>query len=290
MGGRRHFRVFSSGNPCRIFMALMFSCCASSALAVDDNSGKSVGDVVILPGFSMGTAAAVPGSLHYPGQEYFSGTGWWTLSCNTVCELMKVALTARPKLHPAYDSSPVPGQLLTFSPVPGADAILFFKPLRIEAAALRLQEGVVTTFHPGKDSRLRSSNSTAGTMEAEMTLPGGEFLRLVPVLQLSGEEKAAAAAAANEEPPLVLELRLGKRRQVLAGFDYVALEGPVAVSPKSYLRWSGDLDRDGKPDLLLSVAGGSAKLLLYLSSLAKEGEIVGSAGIFTYYPIDSAGC
>jgi hypothetical protein len=47
------------------------------------------------------------------------------------------------------------------------------------------------------------------------------------------------------------------------------------------VRWAGDLDADGAPDLLLEVDPGSgAELRLYLSSAAAPGEIAGLAGRF----------
>lgn len=47
------------------------------------------------------------------------------------------------------------------------------------------------------------------------------------------------------------------------------------------VRWAGDLDADGAPDLLLEVDPGSGtELRLYLSSAAAPGEIAGLAGRF----------
>lgn len=45
----------------------------------------------------------------------------------------------------------------------------------------------------------------------------------------------------------------------------------------THLRWAGDLDRDGKLDLILNLGGHytQTRLALYLSSAAKDGELVG---------------
>jgi hypothetical protein len=56
------------------------------------------------------------------------------------------------------------------------------------------------------------------------------------------------------------------------------------------LQWVGDLDGDGRPDLLINHSAYFWDVALYLSSLAKPGEVVGEAGRFTYSPPDSAGC
>lgn len=70
------------------------------------------------------------------------------------------------------------------------------------------------------------------------------------------------------------------RKQVLWRNEYVG-DGPPL------LRWVGDLDRDGKLDLLIDVTDHDnlSRMALFLSSLAKEGELVGLAGLF-----DSIGC
>lgn len=52
------------------------------------------------------------------------------------------------------------------------------------------------------------------------------------------------------------------------------------------LRWAGDLDRDGKLDLLINAtrhASGELDYRLFLSSLAGEGEIAGAAGAFSHW-------
>jgi hypothetical protein len=58
-------------------------------------------------------------------------------------------------------------------------------------------------------------------------------------------------------------------------------DGPPA------LHWAGDLDREGKSDLVIDITNhyNLSRMALFLSSLAKEGELVGLAGFF-----DSGGC
>lgn len=75
------------------------------------------------------------------------------------------------------------------------------------------------------------------------------------------------------------KLRLNRRvenettTQIIASLPVLrALEGPVLV-------WAGDLDRDGKLDLLYNLSSFyiDTELALFLSSAAKEGELVGLA-------------
>ena len=70
------------------------------------------------------------------------------------------------------------------------------------------------------------------------------------------------------------------------------MEGPGQLRPRDYLLWAGDLDGDGKPDFILNHGEQEygVNVALYLSSLAKKGELVGVAGRFLYSDPRSAGC
>lgn len=283
-------RTFSARRAIRSrrLFALLASCAIAMASA-DEYAGKSTGDVVLLPGLSSGTGDEDPAFLFFPGREYRSGSGWWALSCAQECSLAEVSLTATPAPHPTYDGPMVPGQHLAFAPLPEPQSLLFLKPFRGAAASLRLQAGTVVTYHPGAASLLRPASDSPGTMEGEIALPGGERLRLVPVMLLP-DPATAPRGHGDDALPLQLELRLGQRRQVLGSLDYMGMDGPEPRRAPGYLRWAGDLDRDGRPDLLVSLGDVTTRLVLYLSSLAQDGEIVGRAGAFTYAPIDSPGC
>jgi hypothetical protein len=50
------------------------------------------------------------------------------------------------------------------------------------------------------------------------------------------------------------------------------------------------MDGDGKLDLIVSSDFHGTAITLYLSSLAKTGELFGVGGSFQYFPVDSAGC
>lgn len=66
--------------------------------------------------------------------------------------------------------------------------------------------------------------------------------------------------------------------------------GSRVLNGKDFLIWAGDLDGDGKPDLLMNFTDYFWDTVLFLSSLAKPGELVGVAGRFHYSPPDSPGC
>ncbi len=276
-------------------VALIAACGLSGYYAqaqTDGNFGKSSGPVVVLPGMpSEGGDLAI----HLPGREYRAGGGWWALACPARCEVYPLNLAVTPKLHPTYDGDPVPGQMLRLSPAPATNALLAFKPFRL-GTELKLRAGPVPTYYPGTLPRLRRPASP-GTMEGEIGLPKGQAARLVPTLLLPSSSMAESKkekklAKGSEELPgggLQLELHMDGRQQALGAFNF-GIEGDMALKPSDYVIWVGDLDGDGKPDFLLNFDFNGTDIALFLSSLAKDGEIVGEAGRFRYFPIDSAGC
>jgi hypothetical protein len=78
----------------------------------------------------------------------------------------------------------------------------------------------------------------------------------------------------------VLELRMQGLRQRLPAAWSGCSAGTVRPAT-DYLLWAGDLDRDGKPDLIIS-RDGVNDVTLYLSSSAAKGEAVGEAGRFAF--------
>lgn len=223
---------------------------AAAQGADDPVRHKSSGPVVLLPP----PAGDLPDRLTLPGREYRSGGGWWALACTPACTLQATRL----EVEPVAD-----GQRLRLVPPPLAGTRLLFKPLRLPS--LPLAAGPVTTWHPGH--ALTPRRSTPATMEAELALPGGGRLTLAPVLMTEPSVST-----------LVLELRAEGWRQRVGPFEFGA-DGEQPVQPEAVLRWAGDLDGDGRPDLLVDLgAGGAQDLRLLLSSHARNGQRFGEAG------------
>ena len=87
-----------------------------------------------------------------------------------------------------------------------------------------------------------------------------------------------------------LEIELGGVRQPLGKRLVHPINERFPLELGEVLQWVGDLDGDGRPDLLINHSGYFWDLALWLSSLAAPGELVGEAGRFTYASPDSAGC
>lgn len=99
----------------------------------------------------------------------------------------------------------------------------------------------------------------------------GGWLLLSPTLL---QQRTADGSEDPSTWPISLELRMDAHYQSLG---LMTTCGELAWT--DYLRWAGDLDGDGRPDLLVQLnpaAGGEGALIL--SSLAASDQFVGAAG------------
>jgi hypothetical protein len=100
----------------------------------------------------------------------------------------------------------------------------------------------------------------------------------------------ARGACDDRRDPCAWTLSQGTREQVLASVRASQYTKGVldTDSEKTGLLWAGDLDADGKLDLVIDVSdheNASANIRVFLSSQAEGLEIVGEAGVF-----DAVGC
>lgn len=149
---------------------------------------------------------------------------------------------------------------------------------------MRFKPGVVPGWlHIGMERY--PPQAREGTLEITIPLqiarPGrpARFAQLVPRALLIRAEPGVGPPIVAPFQIDVLELRAYGKRQALAGYKNTGTQVPDA---SSILRWAGDLDGDGKLDLILSHDEQDIDGALYLSSLAKPGQLVGLAGSMKY--------
>ncbi len=121
---------------------------------------------------------------------------------------------------------------------------------------------------------------------AYVRLPGlAEGKVDTPDMRFKGVERDLTAAAVPvpfkgtayrfEAQAKAVWLTDGKQRQKI---DDIALAGGDDDAPGLALVWAGDLDRDGKLDVITALTGGDgATMCLWLSSKAAAGQLVGKA-------------
>ncbi len=304
--------------PLMLWLALGLLPSLSSPAAETETPSETQGEVVLFPG-PLGALvshdnpdqnAGAPGSKagwHIPGGNYRAGKGWWALVCDQEaqsgigkagCSLHATQLSVARSKHSVYDSEPVSSQLLHWSPLPGGLdrvaregeraplLIAVFKPIG-NLAKLNLQTGPIASYvHKGMENYPVAQRP--GTLEIRLPMADGQHADIVPRVRMQRQESVEAPA----QPEIAtFELRIGQQRQQLPGY---AFSGPDAefstLDRKTYLLWAGDLDGDGKPDLILSHGEPGQNVALYLSSLAKDNELVGLAGNFQFMDPRSAGC
>lgn len=273
----------------------------------------SSGDLVLLGGdlsdgnYGGGGVRTDGMFQHIAGTHFRAGDGWWLLACRgDGCQLESAELEVIPAPHNTYDGPAVPGQLLALKAHPQAEASLrrssgnpelrvrertaddavilaAFKPTR-SLAGLALRRGPLTTWwysHPRTQGAVLPPFGYALVPASErlLRLPDGKTLR---VRQTPAEDA--------DVPSLGIEVAYDGIRQALGLHALHLTDETQPVELGEVLQWVGDLDGDGRPDLLISHGGYFWNVALYLSSLAKPGELVGEAGRFTFAPPDSPGC
>ncbi|MBC7437919.1 MAG: hypothetical protein H7332_17845, partial [Bdellovibrionales bacterium] len=153
-------------------------------------------------------------------------------------------------------------------------------------AGLPLAAGPVKTWLQRGMAGPYPDGGRIATMEVTIPIiPGGNAL-LLPRLRPVQDDKNGRV----QPEDLVLELRLGDRRQLLGAFDNSGNEGVSPVDPKTYLIWAGDLDGDGKLDLLLNTGSCGRKVVLWLSSRATGQALVGLGGSFEFWDPSMSEC
>jgi len=287
--------------------------CAVSVSARGTNDPSS-GKLVLFPGqlpipnYGGGDFIQTFTGWNVPGKHFKAGNGWWVFACKENCELSTAKMTVANSTHPEYDGPPIPSQLMKWSPLPfqlnneklygsGENALsperarkpfdpillAMFKPTRELADRLHFSIGRVTTWwHHGMPTLPKSNDDFSRT-----SIEIGHGKQAILAQRFTDVPKQPIQA--EEQRQLLIELQIDGVRQTLASYTFHMEVGEFR-SPKSYLMWIGDIDGDGKVDILINSTSYYWNTTMFLSSLAKKGELVGKAGNFNFSPPDSPGC
>lgn len=309
---------------------LLAAVCALAQPLTASAADPTSGSIVLFPGdmpdnnygggdaASGGNAASFAG-WNIPGRHFRAGSGWWSFACAKECTLSPATLSIRAGTHPDYDGPPLPSQLLSWSPLPyqlgkqkvastatrdanpdaatdttataptrkPGDPVLLamFKPIGAQAN-MRLAAGTVPTrLHRGMPDYPPAKPVRGFT---EMTIDIGQGKKAILRERLIRPAKAPEPGQVADNR-LLIDLEIDGVRQTLGAYTF-HMEPASFIPPKQYLLWAGDLDGDGKLDLMVNLSGYYWETTLFLSSLAQPGKLVGKGGTFSFSPPDSPGC
>lgn len=268
--------------PGRLAFGILAALLAETGVRADDAAAPypapTTGEIVFLPAPPAGSAA-----WELPGLHYRDASAWLALVCGRkACALRAVTLRATRLMKQPYDGEPVPGQRLAWRGLSLAAGERLVLVAQARDGQPWLAPRPVPSAYGGTGRLERPAGP--GTLEARLTW-AGESVDLVP----RWIRPEPASTTGTTEAAMDLQWRSATLRQTLGTFAF-DIEGPRPVAPEQYLLWAGDLDADGRLDLLVSFGAGTHDVALLLSSRAAPGQAVGEAGRFAYFPIEQAGC
>ena len=213
-------------------------------------------------------------SIDVTGRPFAPRTDWLALACDAAgCALRDAVLDAVAE-EPTSCGSDERRQRLAWTLTDGPSTQRVVLAVAVDAASAGLRVGPVATAYSGTGPlpRLPDGDGLGVSIDAAA---GPLILRTVVAQSVATDDRDASPLFSWQ-----LELVQGDRRQVLGALGLPTDAGAVGAPPEGFLRWVGDLDRDGRPDLLLAMDTDATVFMLLLSSFAQPGEFVGEAGVF----------
>ncbi len=251
----------------RFCLAIAVQVCIATAQADNpryDYTPHVTGPVRVLPSTVEKMFRDVKG-LGLTNVSYKNGEIWQALVCSKECSLQPVVLTVRSEILLKYFNDTVTGQRLSIAKKPQGDLIALFQGLPPTVAV----KSPTTLLHRGMAKYPGSGRP--GSLEIGIPPLGPEKLRVVP--RLVNDRIVRVYLESDRRRQLLGELRIPEMNA-----------GPSDLAKgRSLLLWAGDLDGDGKPDLVMSFeswSGNDSSVELFLSSMAKGDDFVGKAGSY----------
>lgn len=231
----------------------------------------------------QGRVKFVTGSdIWQPGEAFADGSDWMALVCHqAACRLQPAQLTVQAKTWQGhYDDSPTAGQALLFTTADVGDGnvVAWFATANPQPW---LTPGEVTTWYAPQGTSQPATGE--GTLDTAVALPDGSVAELVPLMWTAAAQDRLEPGENHSFPRYFLQLRSHGTRQMLLG-ELGTCFGIEGITAAEYLRWAGDLDRDGTADYLISFIDGEGPVHLYLSGDRKPGQLVGLSGVYASPP------
>ncbi|WP_248747519.1 MULTISPECIES: hypothetical protein [unclassified Pseudomonas] len=231
--------------PTLLLLSSLLTC--NAALALDD--ATSFGQLTMVVGNDMTTS-----------DEIVPGNDWLSLHCDpSGCRLLPATVAVGGEEPSTRDSMNMTLHRLHFANAGPEGTTGVEVWLRRNSRFPWLKPGPVLTYTATEGP----VDGVADLATKSVSVPlADRTVTLMPLLDI-------------EHRQIPLQLREPKQRQMLDDMT-------ACLVATGYLRWSGDLDGDGRPDYLIDYPRGSAGThsVLYLSTMASPSQLVGSSAVF----------
>lgn len=228
-----------------------------------------------------GSATGYPyeASVEFPGGEYFAAV------CAETCVLRKAQLAVTPARISGYDGA-TDGYVAA---VKQPEASLF-----LIRGLKHLREGPLKTWYVNaafQKSPMNASESRLA-MPQELSVPvDGAPLSIVGVVTFIKDRSCPAGeTGCPRYPEVKWKFRFGAVERTLFTLAGSELGTPIGID--EFVVWIGDLDRDGKPDLVVRPQDRSdyLELSLFLSSTLAPGKPWRPSAKFYWWDPTNPGC
>jgi hypothetical protein len=254
--------------------------CSALVLAAWTSAAASAADRVHLVHHDP---ANYPKGYPFIGKTDFPAGRYYALHCAPDCRLDAVALTLKKSMVQTSDGRE-PGVVATV------------RDSRRSAFLLRglagIKEGPVKTWYINRDFLDGSASVTAdepsGHHERSFDIDGTPLVLTAQYLRIV--EKACSGTDCPSTLRVVWRWRFGAVERTIATLNGDAVAGPLG--PEGFAVWIGDLDGDGRPDMVARTSDrdDSMDLSLFLSSALVRGKPWRPSAVFSFWDPANPGC